>query len=174
MEKSSLFFFIFILSLLLSVRVYAEPAFLGVSVGYFNLFDPPPAGEVDVRLEYRSNKSFIFKGLRPWAGIQVASDTSLWAGAGLFKDIKLTNRLYLTPSFGIGYYARGHSELDLGYPVEFRSQLELAYAFENQNRVALAISHTSNAHVGDRNPGTEVLALYWYFPIDNMRKYFGI
>ena len=50
--------------------------------------------------------------------------------------------------------------------VEFRSQVELGYQFENQSRLSLAFSHISNAELGDDNPGTEVLNLYYHLPLD--------
>ena len=53
--------------------------------------------------------------------------------------------------------ARGDG--DLGHVVEFRSSLELSVAPDRMVRVGLGFSHISNAHLGTRNPGVEVLTL---------------
>ena len=47
-------------------------------------------------------------------------------------------------------------------------QTALAYEFENNNRLGLSFSHTSNAGLGDSNPGTEVLGLYWHVPLNQI------
>jgi len=71
----------------------------------------------------------------------------------------------LTPSFGVGAYDEGDGK-DLGDTIEFRSQVELAYRFDNRSRVGVAFSHISNAGIGDRNPGTEILNVYYAYPLD--------
>ena len=48
---------------------------------------------------------------------------------------------------------------DLGHVVEFRSSVELSDAPDPMFRVGLGFSHISNAHLGTRNPGVEVLTL---------------
>ena len=56
----------------------------------------------------------------------------------------------------------------MGHTVEFRSQLEFAYRFDNRSRLGFAISHYSNASLGDANPGTESLTLYYSVPFDKI------
>jgi hypothetical protein len=75
--------------------------------------------------------------------------------------------LVLTPSFGAGLYADGGGK-ELGHAVEFRSQIEIAYRFDNRARLGLAFSHISNASIGDKNPGVEVLNVYYSLPLDGL------
>ena len=52
--------------------------------------------------------------------------------------------------------------------MEFRSTIELGYRFDDRSRLSLAFGHLSNAGIGDSNPGTEVLTLYYHLPIDRL------
>ena len=141
-------------------------SYISVSAGYFNALDEDKA--VDLRAEYRSGKSVLFENLHPYAGLEVTFDGSTWVGGGLFYDYAFSPGWYLTPSLGAGIYGQGGSERDLDYPVQFRTQLEISYEFENQHRAGLGFSHISNASLGDENPGTEVLSVYWHVPFDQI------
>ncbi len=77
----------------------------------------------------------------------------------------------VTPSFGGGFYADGSGK-KLGHEIEFRSQIELAYRFDNRSRLGVAFSHISNASIGgDKNPGVEVLNIYYALPLDGLFDY---
>lgn len=138
------------------------PAVISAGVGWydFNLSDDEA---VDFRLEYRHGDDFLF--LKPWGGLEVTSDGSIWGGIGVLVDITFFDAVVLTGSFAPGLYEDGDGK-DLGHTVEFRSQVELGYQFENRSRVSLAFSHISNANLGDDNPGTEILNLYYHLPLD--------
>lgn len=145
----------------------AEPlSYLSVSAGYFDIMDNDKA--IDLRAEYRSAKSVIFQDMHPYAGLEVTFDGSTWVGGGLLYDYSFSPGWYLTPSLGVGLYSQGGSDLDLGSPVQFRTQLEVSYEFENNHRAGLGFSHISNASLGDENPGTEVLAVYWHIPFNDI------
>jgi hypothetical protein len=73
-------------------------------------------------------------------------------------------RWVFTPGVGVGPFDAGSGK-DLGHPVQFRTQLEFARRFSGDNRFAFALSHISNAGVGDTNPGTEVLSIYYSIPL---------
>jgi hypothetical protein len=47
--------------------------------------------------------------------------------------------------------------------------LELAYRFDNRSRLGLAVSHYSNASIGDTNPGTETATVYYSIPLNSFR-----
>lgn len=140
----------------------ADPAFLSLGVGYFNVFEG--TGEAAAfRLEYRSDLTlWIFK---PFAAAAVTSAGSVFIGGGILADIYLGHRLVLSGSFGPFYYAQGASDFDLGYPLEFRSQGELAYRFDNRARLGIAISHYSNGGLGDGNSGSETISLNFAIPL---------
>ncbi|MGD1878183.1 MAG: acyloxyacyl hydrolase [Kiloniellaceae bacterium] len=144
------------------VAVNETPAVLSGGVGWYdvNLQDDQA---VDFRLEYRHGDDFLW--LKPWGGIEATSDGSVWGGVGVLIDITFFDSIVLTGSFAPGLYEDGGGK-DLGHTIEFRSQIELGYQFENQSRLAVSFSHLSNADIGDRNPGTEVLNLYYHLPLD--------
>lgn len=156
-----------VMALCLSTPAKADgTSYYSAAVGYYDVIDAEDtAGEL--RFEYRSGYSFLADDLHPWAGVEVNSDASLWAGIGLYYNWEVTPNIYLAPSFGAGYYARGGSDKDLDYPLEFRSQIEGGYQFDDKSRVGLSFGHLSNASLGDKNPGTEVLNLYYHVPTDN-------
>jgi hypothetical protein len=114
----------------------------------------------EFRLEYRSGT--LTRALRAVVATLATSDGSGWAGAGLAYAIPL-GPFELTPSFVPGFYHQGNGR-DLGYPLEFRSQLELGCRLAGGQRIALAVSHLSNAGLGDSNPGQESLTLNFEWP----------
>ncbi|MEQ8355553.1 MAG: acyloxyacyl hydrolase [Kiloniellaceae bacterium] len=144
------------------VALNETPAVFSGGVGWydFNLQDDQA---VDFRLEYRHGDDFLW--LKPWGGVEVTSDGSVWGGVGVLVDITFFDSVVLTGSFAPGLWAEGSGK-DLGHVVEFRSQVELGYQFENQSRLSVAFSHLSNANIGSDNPGTEVLNLYYHLPLD--------
>jgi hypothetical protein len=129
--------------------------------GLYDIFDRKEE-TLDLRIEYRWGISLW--ALRPWAGIEVTADGALYAVAGVLADIGIGSRWIVTPGAGAGFYDEGNGK-DLGDPVEFRTQLEFARRFAGDDRLAIALSHVSNAGLGDANPGTEVLTVYYSIPL---------
>ena len=129
--------------------------------GLYDVIDQE-AESLDLRFEYRWGISLW--ALRPWAGLEFTADGALHAVAGVLADIGIGSRWIVTPGAGAGLYDEGNGK-DLGDPVEFRTQIELARRFAGDNRLAIALSHISNAGLGDANPGTEVLTIYYSIPL---------
>ena len=153
--------------LFLTTDVSAEddPSLLSFGVGWWDLV----AGDddqADFRLEYRHGQRFLHI-VKPWAGLEVTTAGAVWGGAGLLVDIYFGRRIVLTGSTGVGGFYEGDGK-DLGSAVEFRSTIELGYRFDDRSRLSLAFGHLSNAGIGDSNPGTEVLTLYYHLPIDRL------
>ncbi|MBK6897388.1 MAG: acyloxyacyl hydrolase [Alphaproteobacteria bacterium] len=165
MKKFS--FLAFVLSLLVSPPAFAEGTggFLGLSIGYYDIFPEDDGQTVDFRAEYRPDTAIFIKEIKPWAGLDLTADGAFWAGGGFLVDVKLTDHLYLTPSFGAGLYSPGNNNADLFYPLIFRSQFEMGYQFDSGSRLALSFSHMSNCGRGDDNPGVEMLNLYYHIPL---------
>jgi lipid A 3-O-deacylase len=138
-----------------------DPAFLSIGAGYLD-WNRKKNTAAEFRAEYRSDKKLPW--FKPLGGVMVTSDKSVYAFAGVGIDVYLGRRLVMTPSFAPGYYHKG-SGLDLGHKLEFRSQLEIAYRFDNRARLGFAISHMSNASIGDINPGTESAMIYYSIPL---------
>jgi len=139
-----------------------DTSFLVGGAGAFDLLQGDDQA-VDFRLEYRHGKGLWI--VKPWVGFEGTSDGAIYGVGGIYADISLGRRFVLTPSFGVGAYDEGDGK-DLGDTIEFRSQVELAYRFDNRSRVGVAFSHISNAGIGDRNPGTEILNVYYAYPLD--------
>lgn len=142
-----------------------DPAFLTGGIGWFDWNrQKDPGAHFD--LEYRSDyKLWIFK---PRAGAMVTTTGAYYVYAGVGIDVFFGRRFVVTPSFTPGYYGGESDDLDLGHEIEFRSAIEFAYRFDDRSRLGLAVSHISNASLGDENPGTELLTLYYSVPIPKL------
>ena len=148
----------------LTSYAHADEDLISFGVGYYDINDNEDAA--DFRLEYRWGNSF-FWDVKPWVGAEFSSDGAVYGVGGLLLDLNIADKLLITPSFGAGFYHDGDGK-DLGHTIEFRSQLELGYKFDNQNRIGIAFGHISNAALADRNPGTEILNLYFHTPVSNL------
>jgi hypothetical protein len=142
-----------------------EPDLLAIGIGSFDFVRlDDPAG--DFRIEYRHGRGlWVFQ---PWLGLEVTSDAALFGVAGLFSDFALGQRVIVSPSVGVGAFRRGNGR-DLGGVFEIRSQLEVAWRFADERRLGIAVSHISNAGISDRNVGTEIVTLYYAFPLAFVR-----
>lgn len=137
-----------------------EPALVAGGLGWFDVLDDEDT--VDLRLEYRhGGRPWIFK---PWAGVEATGEGGLWGGGGVLLDVFLGRRVVLTGSFGAGLFEEGDGK-DLGSALEFRSQVELGYRFDDRSRLSVAFSHISNAGIADRNPGAEIVTVYYALPV---------
>ena len=134
---------------------------VSVGVGYYDVFDNKDAA--DFRIEYRPGTPILWE-LRPWLGAEVTSDGAVYGAAGFLYDFQLSDKWLLTPGIGAGLYSDGGGK-DLGNAVEFRSMLELGYQFDNASRVSAGLSHISNASLGSKNPGTEIISVYYHMPV---------
>jgi lipid A 3-O-deacylase len=146
-----------------------DPAFISAGAGWFD-FNRKKDDGAEFRLDYRHDKKFwVFK---PFATVAAASNGMTFLGAGVLIDVYFGRRWVLTPSFAPTWWRGKTDDLDLGHALEFRSQLELAYRFDNRSRLGIAISHSSNASLGDSNPGTETLLVNYSIPLDHFGKMF--
>lgn len=159
---------VFFIIISLFVIAVAAPAMaddvdrVSLGLGYYDINDDE--GAADFRLEYRPGTP-LFWELRPWIGAEVTSDGGAYGALGFLYDFHLGNNWLLIPNFGAGLYADGGGK-ELGHAIEFRSQIEVAYQFDNASRLGLAFGHISNAGIGDKNPGTEILNLYYHIPLN--------
>ena len=141
-----------------------DPDFLVIGGGWYDFNDDRDA--FDFRAEYRSGYK-LFGIAKPWVGIEATTDQAAYAVGGVLVDLYFGRRWVFTPSFGAGAYADGSGK-DLGHMIEFRSQLEMGYRFDDRSRVSLAVSHISNASLGDNNPGTEIATFYYHIPFSDI------
>ena len=132
----------------------------------------------DIRYERRFDNSLVDIGpekdnffyLKPFAGVELTSDSALYLISGIYLEDNIgdlvtgkDNNWHFTPSFGFGYYDDGNGK-KLGNKVEFRTTLEFSYELDNKNRIGISFGHISNANIGNKNPGAEIISLSYQKP----------
>ena len=132
----------------------------------------------DFRYELRLDKTLFDIGpkednfffLKPFFGIEYTSDSATYFLSGIYIEDNLgqlfegrKNNLFFTPSFGAGIYDDGSGK-KLGNDIQFRTSLEVSYELKNKNRIGISFSHISNANLGNKNPGVEILSLSYHVP----------
>ena len=132
----------------------------------------------DFRYEYRSNNSLLDIGpkednfffLKPFFGVEFSSDSASYFLTGIYFEDNLgelfegeKSKFFFTPSFGAGIYDDGSGK-KLGNDLQFRTSFEVSYELKNKNRIGISFSHISNANLGDKNPGVEVLSISYQIP----------
>lgn len=145
----------------------ADSAYFTFGAGQYDVFDND-GDALSLRAEYHHDKNLFWK-IKPWAGAEITTDASVWAGGGLLADLKLADKIYMIPAIGVGLYTQGSNDKDLGGPIQFRTNLEGGYEFNSGHRLGLTFSHYSNAGLDDDNPGTEVIGLNYSIPINGLR-----
>jgi hypothetical protein len=133
---------------------------------------------MDIRYERRLDITLIDIGpeqdnffyLKPFAGIELTSDTAFYLISGIYLEDNIgdlfsgkNNNWHFTPSFGVGYYDDGNGK-KLGNKVQFRSTLEFSYQLLNKDRIGISFGHISNANIGNKNPGAEIISLSYQKP----------
>lgn len=152
-----------------AARAADDPDFLTFAGGKFDILRNREE-DMELRLDYRfGNKFWIFK---PFLTGAYATNNSSFIGAGVLVDIYLGRRFVLTPQFSPTWWRGKTSNLDLGHELEFRSRLELAYRFDDRSRIGISIDHSSNAGLGDGNPGVESVMLNYSVSMDTIKDMF--
>jgi hypothetical protein len=138
---------------------------IGFGAGSFDSFDNVEQDKsTDLRLEYRFGTPF-WHVIKPQIGFEATTDGSAAFFGGIVADYVLWDHVVIAPSFSVGAYASGAGK-EMGSIIQFRSQIEAGYRFDSGWRVAGALSHISNAELGDKNHGSEILTLYVQLPAD--------
>ena len=155
----------------------------GTNVFGFGIYDIKFDGSdtneaVDFRYEFRSEKSLIDIGpeednfffLKPFFGFETTSESATYFLTGIYFEDNLgdlfdgnENKYFFTPSFGAGFYDDGSGK-KLGNDLQFRTTFEVSYELKNKNRIGLSLSHISNANLGEKNPGVEILSFSYQIP----------
>ena len=141
----------------------AEAQEIAVGLG---LTDPtfPALNGAAVSLDYRA-KPFAERRVASFAFAASATLTEFgdaFVGAGLSTRWTWDSGWFLENQFTPGVTAHGTQENDLGSTFTFRSHLAVGYSFKNDRVLSLAFSHTSNAGLGDTNPGVNMVFLRYH------------
>ena len=133
---------------------------------------------IDLRYERRFDYTLVDIGpeednffyLKPFAGVEFTTDSAFYAITGIYLEDNLgdlmlgeENKWNLTPSFGLGYYDDGDGK-KLGHNLEFRTTLEVSYQLKNSDRIGISFGHISNANIGNKNHGVEILNFSYQKP----------
>ena len=149
-------------------------------IGYYDVkFDGSSTNQAtDFRYERRFDNILVDIGpeednyfyLKPFAGIETTSKSAYYILGGIYLEDNLGQLFFgdksnfiFTPSFGAGYYDDGNGK-KLGNKIEFRTTFETSYEMQNKNRIGLSFTHISNANIGDKNPGVEIISLSYQIP----------
>ena len=170
--------------ILISTIIFSYPvASKGYNVFGLGIYDVKIDGSkenqaTDFRYEYRSDNSLLDIGpkednfffLKPFFGLEFTSDSASYFLTGIYFEDNLgelleskKNKFFFTPSFGAGIYGNGSGK-KLGNDLQFRTSFEVSYELKNKNRIGVSFSHISNANLGDKNPGVEILSFSYQVP----------
>ena len=173
-------------SIFIILLVFSKSSFLiaqGYDVFGIGIYDVKFDGSssnyaTDIRFERRFDNTLVDIGpeednffyLKPFAGIEVTTDSALYVLGGIYLEDNLgklltgnQNKWNFTPSFGLGYYDDGDGK-KLGNKLEFRTTLEISYQLKNDDRIGISLGHISNANIGNKNPGVEIISLSYQKP----------
>ena len=134
----------------------------------------------DLRYEKRFDNSLVeigpesenFFDLKPFIGLETTTDSAVYILGGIYLEDNLgtlfvgeESNFVFTPSFGAGFYDDGDGK-KLGNDIQFRTTFEFSYELKNKNRIGISYGHISNANLGDKNPGVEILSFSYQVPFN--------
>ena len=168
----------FVLALLSSSVIAKGTNIFGIGIYDIKFDNSSTKQATDFRYERRLENTIFDIGpkednfffLKPFFGIEYTSDSATYFLSGIYVEDNLgqlfegkKSNLYFTPSFGAGIYDDGSGK-KLGNDIQFRTSLEISYELKNKNRIGVSFSHISNANLGNKNPGVEILSLSYHIP----------
>lgn len=154
--------------------IYKDKARLNMSLGAYDVVRRVKDSAESVlvygleyqdKIRYPLNIKGMDLGIRGIVGVLDTEQGDWFAYAGLMGQVPLWKKGYVNVSFAPGYYSYGGKDVDLDNDLEFKSGVELGYEFSNHMRLGLGFSHMSNASLGKRNPGVELLQLNYSLPL---------
>jgi len=171
---------LFIFALLCKTSILFAQGYDVLGLGIYDVkFDGSSSNySTDIRYERRFDNTLVDIGpeednffyLKPFIGIEATTDSAFYFLGGIYLEDNLgklligkANKWNFTPSFGLGYYEDGNGK-KLGNKLEFRTTLELSYQLKNDDRIGFSLGHISNANIGNKNPGVEIISLSYQKP----------
>lgn len=144
--------------------------YLIVGGGWFDFVDRDNVA-AEFRAEYRP--PWQLWRFKPMVGMFGTTDGAIGGYLGGGYDLHITKNLVVNVNTAVAFYSAGGGK-DLGSTVLLRSGVELGWRFEDASRLSVSFHHMSHGEVfGDKNPGTEKLAVTYAIPIENLGKLFG-
>ena len=175
-------FFFYVLFIIFASKFAYATGYDVFGVGYYDIkFDGSQTNSAaDLRYERRFDKSIFNVGpenenffyIKPFVGFESTTDSAFYLISGIYLEdnvgelfVGKESKFNFTPSFGAGYYSDGDGK-KLGNNIEFRTTLEISYELDNKNRLGVSFGHISNANIGDKNPGVEILSFSYQVPFN--------
>ena len=90
-------------------------------------------------------------------GTSSSQGLSTYLSSGLTKEINLSKKIFVAPSFSAGLYQEYDDAKDMGHILEFKSEIELNYNIFKNSVIGVSWSHISNADLSTTNPGADNL-----------------
>ncbi len=175
-----MFRYLFVLVVIFKSSILYAQGYDVFGVGIYDVkFDGSSSNyATDIRFERRFDNTLVDIGpeednffyLKPFVGAEVTTDSAFYVLGGIYLEDNLgklftgnENEWNFTPSFGLGYYDDGNGK-KLGNALEFRTTFEISYQLKNQDRIGFSLGHISNANIGNKNPGVEIISLSYQKP----------
>lgn len=175
-----LFKFLIIINFLITSPIKAKAGELYEKFGKFDhnhdtdsfLLTTKYVGDKDIDLKYLQNTKQIFEISLYYDDDSGAYNTGsngtkdgkregygAYISSGIQKQFSFLEKIFFVPSFSVGLYQEFDEGKDMGFPVEFKSEVELNYKLFQNSIIGFSFSHISNADIGDKNPGSDNIAL---------------
>ena len=171
-----------ILTLIIFPKILYAEGYDIFGIGLFDIkFDGSQTNQAtDLRYERRFDNSLVEIGpesenffyLKPFVGLETTTDSAVYVLGGIYLEDNLgtlftgeDSNFVFTPSFGAGFYDDGDGK-KLGNDIQFRTTFEFSYELKNKNRIGISYGHISNANLGDKNPGVEILSFSYQVPFN--------
>ena len=171
-----------ILTLFIFPKILYAGGYDVFGIGLYDIkFDGSQTNQAsDLRYERRFDNSLIEIGpesenffyLKPFVGLETTTDSAVYILGGIYLEDNLgtlfvgeDSNFVFTPSFGAGFYDDGDGK-KLGNDIQFRTTFEFSYELKNKNRIGISYGHISNANLGDKNPGVEILSFSYQVPFN--------
>ena len=175
-----MFRFLVFIFILLKTSISFSQGYDVFGIGMYDVkFDGSSSqNATDLRYERRFDNTIIDIGpekdnffyLKPFSGIEITSASAFYLISGIYLEDNIgelvtgkDNNWNFTPSFGFGYYEDGNGK-KLGNKVQFRTTLEFSYQLANKDRIGISFGHISNANIGNKNPGAEIISISYQKP----------
>ncbi|WP_235859993.1 acyloxyacyl hydrolase [Tritonibacter mobilis] len=166
-KKMSRYIILFglVASLFIANASQAQEIVLGVGYNDFN-------SEISedgyyIAADYHARRNWTLFGVEYGFGAtgQVHETGEIFVGGGLQFRHALRNTWFVEASVMPGYYFNNSQRNDLGSDFEIRSLLGIGREFGNGSHVSFALTHISNASIGEDNPGMNAVSLRFHFPL---------
>ena len=172
--------------IILTIFIFPKILYAGgydvFGIGLYDIkFDGSQTNQAsDLRYERRFDNSLVeigpesenFFDLKPFVGLETTTDSAMYLLGGIYLEDNLgtlfigeDSNFVFTPSFGAGFYDDGDGK-KLGNNIQFRTTFEFSYELKNKNRIGISYGHISNANLGDKNPGVEILSFSYQVPFN--------